>query len=46
MNPYLVAAYVGVWVLHAVYLGTLGSRQKKVQTEIDLLNERAKREKA
>ncbi len=43
MNEYVVAAYVGVWILHAIYLWTLGSRQKNVQAEIELLTERTKR---
>ncbi len=39
---YLVAAYVFVWLLHCVYVWSLGSRQKKINEEIELLSERLK----
>ena len=43
MTNYLVAAYVVVWILHAGYLWSLGSRQKKILSEIELLEERVKK---
>lgn len=43
MNGYLVCAYVFVWLVHMIYLFTLGSRQKKVASEIEILEERTKK---
>ena len=43
MNNYLVAAYVVLWTLHAGYLWSLGSRQKKMLAEIESLEERVKK---
>ena len=43
MTNYLVAAYVVLWVLHAGYVWTLGSRQKKILEEIETLEGRVKK---
>ena len=43
MTNYLVAAYAVLWILHAGYLWSLGSRQKKMLAEIETLEERTKR---
>ena len=43
MMKFLAGAYAGLWIIHLLYLWSLGSRQKKVDEEIQLLTERAKR---
>ena len=43
MNGYLVAAYIALWIVHSVYVWTLGSRQKKIAAEIELLEGRVKK---
>ncbi len=41
--PYLFGAYALVAALHVVYALTLRSRRHKLQEELDILKERAKR---
>ena len=37
MTAYLTAAFMAIWVILAVYLFLLGSREKKLRREIQLL---------
>ena len=45
MNPmnYLVAAYMAIWIILAVYLFSIHSREKKLREEVQRLKQILKR---
>jgi CcmD family protein len=43
---YLVAAYTAIWIILAVYLYSIQSRQKKLQTELQNLRQLLERQSA
>ncbi|HSW39798.1 MAG TPA: CcmD family protein [Acidobacteriota bacterium] len=44
--PYLVAAFMAVWIILALYLFSLHARQKKLREELRLLKERLEKDQA
>jgi CcmD family protein len=39
MNPYLIAAYLVLWLLHMGYLWSLGSRTRTLREELERLED-------
>ena len=37
---FIIAAYAGVWVMHMLYVWSIGSRQKKISEELEILKRR------